>query len=301
VQARLGARESRNFAAIAHAELSGVRSFAGQWLESAFTDVEEELLNFKKDVLNALSCPLHACIVRSTHLVDLKDPDLMRSYVTALTSFFGRVSDNNRFSEQSGVFVDMVQPTDPRGQDLTFRLGQCEPHSDESSKRLPEDIVILWCVRPADSGGASKIWTSTLLQAEMRLHQAGDQFLKILYEPEFLFGGRLRVPRRVLKAPILFGVDGIRFRLGTILDGHDVSRRPLLLRQQQALRALLAAIHEVEPCEYTLQPGEALFILNRRTLHARTSFSDCQRLLLRTRCFCDEISNSNFDQAQWLT
>ncbi|CAM3824138.1 TauD/TfdA family dioxygenase [Kibdelosporangium persicum] len=246
---------------------------------------------FRAAVLGALRSPACCCLLRTTGFHEFGDPADTQAFVTALTGLLGQVSDDNRGT--TGNYVDRVEPTDPDGSDITVGLGECEAHSDESSKLLPEDIVILWCVRQASAGGASRIWASPRLRPHLGDAEA------TLREPEFLFGGNGRVPGRVVKAPVLYGSDGIRFRLGALRSGHEVCHRPLRPDQEQAVQRLIEAFTKVQPTELLLQPGEALVMLNRRVLHARTSFSDRRRLLLRTRCFNPEMSNSQHDQARW--
>lgn len=257
-----------------------------------FGDVRQQVLGF-------LSSSTPCCILRGTRFMEVPEAD-RRQYVAELALLFGSLSDSNVFGERSRTFVDDVRPSQPESKDVTFQLGACEVHSDESSKVRPEDVVVLWCVRPADWGGSSLLYLTSDLIAEIS-NQSGSDMIDVLRTPDFLFGGKLRQPPRVVRAPVLFGEDGVRYRLGTILDAAQVTSRPLRDEQQAALDALLSAIKAVPPYEFLLPAGDALVWMNRRALHSRSDFDDRQRLLYRTRCFNDELSNSTDDRAEWLT
>ncbi|TDP37695.1 TauD/TfdA family dioxygenase [Nocardia ignorata] len=250
-------------------------------------------------VMEILSRAPYACVVRGIGFHTLSDTD-RSELVRRTASLFGEVSDNNRFDEESGSFIDEVKPTEPGGTDVTFTLGACEAHSDESSKPFPEDVVMLWCVTPADDGGTSLVWPASELAAYIGDQPDGEDALRVLREPVFLFGGKLRNPPRILQAPVLFGDDGIRFRLGSMEDALEVTGRELTKTQHRALGSLIEALDSVEPYISDLRSGDLLVTLNRRTLHGRTNFTDQKRLLLRTRCFNKEVSNSDRDQASWL-
>lgn len=262
--------------------------------------VPETWESCSKQVFDLLAISPHACVVRNAGFAWL--PLSWRGeYVKAVARLFGTISDNNRFSAHSNVFVDEVKPTDPGGKDVTFTLGACEAHSDESSKLVPEDIVLLSCVRPARDGGASCVWPASDLEAFVRARPGGRDLVEVLREPSFPFGGRLRNPPRVLRAPILFGADGIRFRLGSLEDGLEVTGQELAGPRKQALAELMHAIEAIDPFRNALEADDLLIMLNRRVLHSRTDFTDRDRLLLRTRCFNDAVSNRAQDNARWLS
>ncbi|OEJ22856.1 hypothetical protein AR457_37055 [Streptomyces agglomeratus] len=253
-----------------------------------------------REVLSdALRIAPYGCVLRGSGFLDV--PGAQRtSWVKELTELMGSVSDSNRFDERSGVFVDEVAPVEPASKDVTFALGACEAHSDESSKIQPEDIVFLWCVRPAEHGGESLLWPVEELVEDISVQPGGTEALETLRGPDFLFGGRLRNPPRVLRGPVLFGTNGIRFRLGSLLDAQDVSGMPMSDAQASAVGQLTAAVRRVRPYRAALDAGDVLVFMNRKTLHARSDFTDRDRLLLRTRCFSPDLSNSDEDSAGWL-
>jgi hypothetical protein len=247
----------------------------------------------------ALASRGRCCVLDGTGFLDL-DVSLRNTYIEALSSLFGDVSDDNRFDTRSRVFVDEVVPTDPRGSDVTYQIGACEPHSDESSKPRPEDVVMLWCVRPANSGGQCLVWpVADLLDS---IATDGDTHaIAMLRRPEYVFGGRLRQPPRVIRAPVLFGKDGIRFRRGAIDDACAAIRQPLSGAHHEALDVLTAAIRRTQPFVCRLRAGQVLVVANRHVLHARDHFDDEARRLLRTRCHDDALSLHREDAWEWLT
>jgi hypothetical protein len=240
-----------------------------------------------------------ACVLRGNDFTSLPGHHV-DSYLAELAALFGVVSDSNVASAHSGTYVDQVRPSDPGSKDVTFQLGAIEVHADESSKVRPEDVVTLWCARPSDWGGANLLWPAVDLVDGVAEQDGGTELVDVLRTPSFLFGGKLRKPARLVRAPIFFGEDGVRFRMGSLVDATEVTGRPFSEAQQRALRALVTATEHVPPVEYRLAAGEALVWLNRRALHARTDFTDRARLLYRTRCYNDELSNSDADQAEWL-
>ena len=290
VDARLTARDAARAAAQARAAGSAVGALAGS---SVFADLQGRILEL-------LSSATPCCVLRGTRFLELPAAD-RQPYVATLALLLGVVSDSNVFSERSGAFVDEVRPSDPASKDVTFQLGACEAHADESSKERPEDVVALWCVRPAGWGGSSLLWLTPDVTAGIAEQHAGDDLIEVLRRPDFLFGGKLRQPPRILKAPILFGKDGVRYRLGTIQDAAEVTNRPLRDDQQAAIRALTIATRTVLPYQHPLAAGEALVWMNRRALHSRTDFDDRHRLLYRTRCFNDQLTNRADDQVEWLS
>lgn len=269
-------------------------------LVQALAELSPRLVELGERALSLLARPPHLCVLRGTRFTQLSEGS-RRVYIAALSSLLGHVSDDNRFSSRSGVVADEVRPLEPSGSDVTYTLGACEIHSDESSKPRPEDIVALWCVRPAEAGGASLVWSMRDVQARLAASSNGPGLLDLLRSHCFPFGGKLRQPPRVLLAPILFGEDGVRFRLGAIRDAFEVLRREPAPLERAALESFLAALAQAPAYEYRLESGEALLVMNRRTLHSRTDFSDTARLLLRTRCFNDRLSNSHQDtRVTWL-
>jgi hypothetical protein len=258
-----------------------------------------QFAELREQVLAELVKPA-GCVLRGTGYLGLPGEQI-KPYVAELAALFGEVSDSNVVSERSGTFVDEVVPSDPTSKDVTFQFGAIEAHADESSKVRPEDVVVLWCDRPAEWGGDSLLWPAEQLMDNIAAQPDGDALIDVLRTPNFLFGGKLRKPPRLVKAPIFFGENGVRFRMGSLMDAAEVAERPLTEDQQRGIRALVSATETVPPVTLRLEAGDALVWLNRRGLHSRTDFTDRRRLLYRTRCYHDELSISGADQAEWLS
>ncbi|NYH77511.1 hypothetical protein FHR84_000825 [Actinopolyspora biskrensis] len=254
----------------------------------------------KERVVAQLSSDMPICVLRGTGYLDVGGED-RKPYLAELAALLGYVSDSNVVDERSGTFVDEVRPSDPGSKDVTFQLGACEAHADESSKLVPEDVVGLWCARPAAEGGSNLVWLTGDLVENIAAQPNGPELVETLRQPDFMFGGKLRQPPKVVRAPIFFGQDGVRFRLGSLQDAIEVTERPLSEKQEAALKALISATQTATPLEYNLDAGEALVWMNRKALHSRTDFDDRSRLLYRTRCFNDALSNTRDDRSEWLT
>jgi hypothetical protein len=203
------------------------------------------------------------------------------------------VSDGNAYAERSGLYWEHVQPSRLNSTDVTYTMGECEAHSDESSKPEPEDIVGLWCVQPASEGGTSRVWTVHDIEMRLQRTPEGRQAIRVLRERWFPFGGKLRQPPRTLLAPVLIGREGIRYRAGAIADGYaSLGRSPTSLGME-ALDLLAAAIRDTTPFEHDLKAGDLLLLLNRRTIHARSDFCDCRRHLIKVRGFSEHFAVSD--------
>jgi len=244
-------------------------------------------------VLAKLASPPHFCVLQGLPWIDLP-PDTYHATLAALMTLVGEVSDDNSYDANSGLLAEDVRPTNPASRDVTFRF-ECEVHSDESSKPHPEDIVALWSVRPAKVGGASLIWDMADIIATLRSQKNGPRHESILRSRRYPFGGKLRQPPRVLLATILFGNAGVRFRLGAIKDAFDVLGDRPDLEEKAALSALVSTIDRTPPYRFMLSKGQAVFAMNRMTLHSRETFSDAGRWLIKVRANNPQLSNSKED------
>jgi Taurine catabolism dioxygenase TauD, TfdA family len=233
----------------------------------------------------------HCCIIRGAGFETVTETECVK-YTAAISLLLGNLSHSNVSDAHSGRVVELVRPICKEGRDVTYTLGACEAHADESSKLAPEDVACLWCIRQARWGGATVVWTARKLMSVIADMPGGEVLLRLLRTKRFPFGGKLRQPPRVLMSPILFGQDGVRFRLGTIEDGFAALKQEPDSEQSLALDALSRAIRSTIPSGWRLVPGEALIVLNRRVLHAREDFDDMARCLIRTRLYNQRLSNS---------
>jgi alpha-ketoglutarate-dependent taurine dioxygenase len=80
-----------------------------------------------------------------------------------------------------------------------------------------------------------------------------------------------------------------------VQDGFDVLGREPDPDERCAIDSFLAAVRLTPAYAFTLSPGEVSCMLNRRTLHSRTQFSDPDRWLIRVRLNNAALSNSDED------
>lgn len=245
----------------------------------------------------ALDGPSHFCVLRGVTRpgLTLAQSKLLLTTVVATVC---EVSDNTAYSTHSGSFADEVRPSNKPTTDPTYQF-DTEVHADESSKLRPEDVVALFAIRPAQDGGDSLIWPVSDVVAALR-DRHGDEMLAFLRSHRFPFGGILRQPPRILRAPILFAKDGVRFRLGGIMDALQVLDVTPTAEEERALAAFVDAVRRVPPYRFAVGAGDGVVMLNRQTLHSRTVFHDPQRLLLRIRGNAERFSVTPQDTgADW--
>jgi hypothetical protein len=240
-----------------------------------------------------LAKPPYFCVLRRFPWVDLPQHEF-HQVVTTLMAPLGYLSDDNAYLANSGIFADDVRPIDPNSSDVTYSF-DCEVHADESSKPVPEDIVTLWCANPGGDGGGSLVWSVEEVVESLRATSDGEAHERVLRGKRFPFGGKLRKPPRVLLAPILFGSAGVRFRLGALQDAFDVLGSAPDAAEQSAIDAFLTAIRSTPAYSFSLARGEVSVMMNRKTLHSRTPFSDPDRWLIRVRINNEMLSNSRED------
>ncbi len=152
------------------------------------------------------------------------------------------------------------------------------PHTDSTYLPRPHELVAFQCVIAARDGGAN---TMVPVDDIVKALSEGDRAR--LMEPVFPFG---RVDDAVLKE----GPKGVSVRYYRAqIDRAAADGKPLadgdiaLLDRFDALLDRLAGRFE-----FTLEPGEAVFMNNRKVLHGRTGFApDSRRTLFRVRHHAD--------------
>ncbi len=254
----------------------------------------DEVAQLREAVIRALRRAEHFCILRGIDVTGLSLDDT-KLLMTTLMATVCDVSDNTAYATHSGSFADEVRPSDKPTTDPTYQF-DTEVHADESSKLHPEDLVALFAVRPASDGGDSLLWPMQDVVAEIRARH-GDEMVGYLRTHRFPFGGILRQPPRILRAPILFAEDGVRFRLGGIMDAFQVLQQTPTQEEESALIALIEAVRQVRPYQFSVGSGDGVIMLNRQTLHSRTVFRDPQRLLLRIRGYNPDLSVTDRDSS----
>lgn len=175
-----------------------------------------------------------------------------------------------------------VWPIRPRllDQSATFsvRNGAAGLHTDAQYHQKPEDLVVICCVRPADSGGESTLLGLSDVWEAIRTQRDSGDLVRWLrapvwgFEVPLEFGGGDGAAR----VPVL-GESTIRWRRDNLRAERDVPA--------EQIADAFAAACESSPRKVVLPlgPGDAIVMDNRRVLHGRLGFEDPQRHLLRVR------------------
>ena len=159
------------------------------------------------------------------------------------------------------------------------------PHSDSS------DIVALFCVRQAKTGGGNTVCSSMRIHNEI-LHKY-PEYLQPLYEGFYFdLTGKTKDGDSITHQRIpVFNFSGSRasctFNKSRIEVGMKKVGMPLNNLQQAAVNYLNhLAMHEEFAIPLRLLPGDILLLNNQCTLHAREAYEDWpepnrKRLMLR--------------------
>ncbi|WP_433537316.1 TauD/TfdA family dioxygenase [Micromonospora sp. CA-249363] len=168
-------------------------------------------------------------------------------------------------------------PVTPRAGDpestFSVRAGAAALHTDAQYRPDPEDLVLLFVVRPARDGGDTLLLAAT--DAEAAVARASD--LRALRAARWSWSVPAQFAAQPpFRAPVLPGDGTIRWRRDNLVAcdrrEHEVAER---------FAAAIAASEEI--VQLRLAAGDAVIFDNRRMLHGRTAFTDPRRLLYRVR------------------
>ena len=163
-------------------------------------------------------------------------------------------------------------------------------HSDSSFSNEPEDYFALFSIKKSTcGGGASQIMSAKQFIANIRAMPGGDKTEHTLRSKPYPF----KVPDIFKKEKendfeynegYILQDDYIRYRSDCILECIKHESNILDKDQKDALEKVEEMLSKsMGVDEFTLQPGECLFIQNKKVLHGRTAFKDLSRHLLRVR------------------
>jgi hypothetical protein len=151
-------------------------------------------------------------------------------------------------------------------------------HTDNSFGSEVVDGVGLLCVNPARSGGRSQLVSGYAVREELSTRH--PDALPVLRQPFHVDrrGGIRPGEGPTALVPVL-GEDNrgllIRYLRFWIEAGHEKAGVPLTAAQAGALDALDGVAGDPRlRVEFTLKPGEMLFVNNRWIFHNRTAFED---------------------------
>ncbi|MDE0959596.1 MAG: TauD/TfdA family dioxygenase [Planctomycetota bacterium] len=163
-------------------------------------------------------------------------------------------------------------------------------HTDSSARDVLPDLVGLICIRPARSGGASRI--TCALRAHQRLVEEDAESLSLLQQPhlrDIVTPGADRSQRLRNQFPVFGDQSGrgvtcryMRFWIEKGYESAGVEPPEGLTASLDALDGFLEEDGAV--ANFRLQRGEMLWVDNCTTLHDRTEYvddADAPRLLLR--------------------
>jgi hypothetical protein len=175
-------------------------------------------------------------------------------------------------SRDGGRDVWPIRPlTSDAAETFSQRSGEALLHTDAAYRSVPEPRFGLFCIRPADDGGLSRLLTAT--DAIRDLHgDLADELRRSQWRwlPPRVFGGQPDEPRPVLRP------DGrIRWRYDNLA----------LAAEQRPPAAAFAEHIDTHPrlIQLPLPTDSVLVCDNERVLHGRTTFTDRSRYLLRVR------------------
>jgi alpha-ketoglutarate-dependent taurine dioxygenase len=151
-----------------------------------------------------------------------------------------------------------------------------EIHTDGPQYDVPPRFVGLRCVRPAASGGASKLVSAHAVHEELTTRHPG--LLRRLYDH---FHFHQKPGPRTVQAPIFMqdpdsGALRVRYLGEYVRSGHAVAQAPLDAEASEALDALDAVLADEQrfAVRFDLGPGDVLIVDNHRVLHGREAFRD---------------------------
>ncbi len=153
-----------------------------------------------------------------------------------------------------------------------------EFHTDGGWLVQAPEVVCLACLRPAESGGLSRV--ASLAAAHNRLRAEQPARLARLYRPLWWDRQAEHDPKDspCSRHPV-FAWDGarltVRYYDDYLRNGHRLMDEPLTAADEEALDALRAAVEAPESwLEFRLEPGQIEFVNNHLLAHARTAFED---------------------------
>lgn len=232
------------------------------------------------------------CVVLRNLGYDRFPQELRDTLVLALTQTVGRPTDHNADKR-------VMWPIRPRDEEAkrpvdyktTFseEAGEAPLHTDSAFAAVPEKYNCLYVVKKAeDGGGLSVLLNVPRLVKELEQTLDGRECLDILRAREFPF----RVPdaffkgERLISAPVLGMGDQpfVRFRHDCLMAGFALREDLRTNDRLWAIEHFRAAAESSEArLTYMLQEDEAIVMNNHTILHARTSFTDRERHLIRVR------------------
>lgn len=213
----------------------------------------------------------------------------------------GEARPNNPEGDMLGLITDLGKTqSDPTSRGYQTKEAM-DYHCDQC------DIVGLICIRPAMSGGVSKIASSIAMYNDLL-----DQYpthAKVLASPFFWtkHGEHERAESPYYESPVFNFLDGklcTSFGPKHILKGHDLPGTPPLTQLQKEAISNAERLADNIRFEMELEQGDMQFLNNYVALHTRSAFTDFEqadkkRLLWRLWLMNPELRTRTGYTKQW--
>jgi len=227
-------------------------------LDGDFADIQEELLS-GRGIVVLRGLPVHA-----------HDAEDMAAMLWGIGTHFGVAVSQSALGDVLGQVIDLTKPgeaEDARGYTTARELNL---HNDLAQ------IVGLFCYRQADRGGVSIVANGLAIHNEMAAKH--PEHLKILCRG-FYYHRRGEealdaldvTPHRVPVFSSLEGHTSVFYVRGILENAYEAPAKTLSEDEVAALDCFDALARE-HSTRLRLEAGDALFMNNRTTLHARTKF-----------------------------
>ena len=217
-------------------------------------------------------------LLRGLNVADY-DLDTLKVLYWGLGTHLGQIISQNSQGDLLGVVTDMESGQYAKGGYYEKGVrghrtnAHLQPHSDSS------DVVGLLCVRPAKSGGFSRICNSMAIYNEILATR--PEYIEPLTEGfhfDLIGKGKTAAEISNSKIPVFSYYEGIlscRFNKRQIELGAEKSGIPLTKLQQGAIDYVRAlSIREDFLLHMDFQPGDIQLLNNHTTLHSRTGYED---------------------------
>jgi hypothetical protein len=230
-------------------------------------------------------------ILRDFPVADRPESDIS-AHLEAVVSRFGTVTAHG--ASRQTIWRIAPRPNLDHVPTFSEAAGEAPFHTDNSWVREPEQYFALLVIRPADVGGESLLCPVRELLRDFARTPEGPAVIRTLREQQFPFAmpvvfrseaeGAAKVPP-VVTSPVVLSRSTLRYRHDVLVAGFRARpdlATPERVHAVEAFNEFLIGVRENAPGT-RLERGDLLIANNCTLLHARTDFTDPNRLLLRAR------------------
>lgn len=259
-----------------------------------------ELQNTLADVYEGLKNGPGIALIKGLPIHELDLLDVAIIY-WGIGRHLGEATPNNPDGDMFGHVTDLGKTqSDPNSRGYQTRE-LMDYHCDQS------DIVALICIRPAKSGGESRVASSVAMYNELlRRH---PEYARALTQPMYWtkHGEYVEGELPWYESAVFNLLDGklcTSFGPKHILKGHNLPGTPALTElQRDAIRAA-EAIADEQRCNMTFEQGDIQVLNNYVALHTRSAYEDFdepekKRLLWRLWLMNDDLRPRTNYSKQW--